>query len=113
MRWFSLASLKALVSEITARENSNMQAVNDTFSEVYDNMETLDGRIDALEHKTDAAYLGNCYCGTIKKCESGKITKEQLQKSIQSWTGHAGHADSYNLRKKIETLAEAAIEKAA
>ena len=49
---------------------------------------------------------------TIKKCESGKITKEQLQKSIQSWTGHAGHADSYNLRKKIETLAEAAIEKA-
>lgn len=35
-----------------------MQAVNDTFSEVYDNMETLDGRIDALEHKTDAAYLG-------------------------------------------------------
>ena len=47
---------------------------------------------------------------TIKKCESGKITKEQLQKSIQSWTGHA---DSYNLRKKIETLAEAAIEKAA
>lgn len=50
---------------------------------------------------------------TIKKCESGKITTEQLQKSIQSWTGHAGHADSYNLRKKIETLAEAAIEKAA
>ena len=50
---------------------------------------------------------------TIKKCESGKITKEQLQKSIQSWTGHAGHADSYNLRKKIETLAEPAIEKAA
>ena len=65
MRWFSLASLKALVSEITARENSNMQAVNDTFSEVYDNMETLDGRIDALEHKTDAAYLGNCYCGSV------------------------------------------------
>lgn len=69
MRWFSLASLKALVSEITARENSNMQAVNDTFSEVYDNMRsailTLDGRIDALEHKTDAAYLGNCYCGSV------------------------------------------------
>lgn len=54
-----------------------------------------------------------CIKRTIKKCESGKITKEQLQKSIQSWTGHAGHADSYNLRKKIETLAEAAIEKAA
>lgn len=50
---------------------------------------------------------------TIKKCESGKITKEQLQKSIQSWTGHAGHADSYNLRKKIKSLADAAIQKAA
>lgn len=36
-----------------------------------------------------------------------------VQHAIQSWTGHAGHADSYNLRKKIETLAEAAIEKAA
>lgn len=48
---------------------------------------------------------------TIKKYERGKITKEQLQKSIQSWTGHAGHADSYNLRKKIITLAQAAEEK--
>lgn len=47
---------------------------------------------------------------TIKKCECGKITKEQMQKSIQSWTGHAGHADSYNLRKKIKTLAAAAMD---
>lgn len=43
--------------------------------------------------------------------ESGKITKEQLQKSIQSWTGHAGHADSYNLQKKIIMLAQAAEKK--
>ena len=49
----------------------------------------------------------------IKKFESGKLTKEQLQKSVASWTGHAGHADSYNLRKKIETLADAAMKKAA
>ncbi len=48
---------------------------------------------------------------TIKKCESGKITTEQLRKSITSWTGHAGHADSYNLRKKIKTLADAAEQK--
>ena len=58
MRWFSFTSLKALVQEMKARESSNMQAVNNTFSE-------LDGRIDALEHKTDAAYLGNCYCGSV------------------------------------------------
>lgn len=50
---------------------------------------------------------------TIKEYESGKITKEQLQKSIKSWTGHAGHADSYNLQKKIVALADAAIQKAA
>ena len=67
MRWFSFTSLKALVQEMKARESSNMQAVNNTFSEVYENMETLDGRIDALEHKTDAAYLerklyGVCSC---------------------------------------------------
>ena len=48
---------------------------------------------------------------TIKKYESGKITKEQLQKSIASWTGHAGHADSYNLQKKIIALADAAIQR--
>ena len=65
MRWFSFTSLKALVQEMKARESSNMQAVNNTFSEVYENMETLDGRIDALEHKTDAAYLSNCYCGSV------------------------------------------------
>lgn len=86
--------------------------------------------VDVAEHVASGEYdRGVLICGTglgvsiaankvkgaytIKKCESGKITKEQLQKSIQSWTGHAGHADSYNLRKKIETLAEAAIEKAA
>lgn len=48
---------------------------------------------------------------TIKKYERGKITKEQLQKSIQSWTGHAGHADNYNLQKKIIMLAQAAEKK--
>ena len=84
MRWFSLASLKALVSEITARENSNMQAVNDTFSEVYDNMETLDGRIDALEHKTDAAYLGNCYCGPRRY---HICNKNRHLKKCKKWTG--------------------------
>ena len=44
---------------------------------------------------------------TIRKYQRGDITKERLQKSIASWTGHAGHADSYNLRKKIVTLAAA------
>ena len=43
----------------------------------------------------------------------GKITKEQLQKSVTSWTGHASHADSYNLQKKIITLAARADEEAA
>lgn len=45
---------------------------------------------------------------TVKHYEDGEITKEQLQKSIQSWTGHAGHADSYHLRQKIKTLANEA-----
>lgn len=50
---------------------------------------------------------------TIRKYERGHITKERLQKSIASWTGHAGHADSYNLQKKIIALADAAEKKAA
>lgn len=48
---------------------------------------------------------------TIRKYERGHITKERLQKSIASWTGHAGHADSYNLQKKIIALADAAEQK--
>ena len=48
---------------------------------------------------------------TIRKYERGNITKEQMQRSIESWTGHAGHADSYNLRKKIKELEKAAEEK--
>ena len=47
----------------------------------------------------------------IKKYERGNITKEKLQKSIASWTGHAGHADSYNLQKKIVALADAAEQR--
>ena len=48
----------------------------------------------------------------IKWYVKGKITKEQLQKSVKSWTGHASHADSYNLQKKIITLAARADEEA-
>ena len=46
--------------------------------------------------------------GKIKKYITGKTTKEKLQKSLQSWTGHAKHADSYHLREKINALAQAA-----
>lgn len=49
---------------------------------------------------------------TIKKYQRGEITKEQLQRSMASWTGHAGHADSYNLQKKMKALADAAIRQA-
>ena len=47
---------------------------------------------------------------TIKQYERGEITKESLQKSICSWTGHAGHADSYHLREKIKALADRTIK---
>ena len=49
---------------------------------------------------------------TIKKYERGEITRENLQKSIASWTGHAGHADSCHLRKKIIKMAADAQERA-
>ena len=49
---------------------------------------------------------------TIKKYERGEITRENLQKSIASWTGHAGHADSLHLRKKIIKMAADAQERA-
>lgn len=64
MRWFSLTSLKALITEIKNSEALNMQAVSNTFTEVYDNMDELDKRIDTLHYKSGAAYLGNCYCGS-------------------------------------------------
>lgn len=64
MRWFSITSLKALITEIKNSEALNMQAVSNTFTEVYDNMDELDKRIDTLHYKSGAAYLGNCYCGS-------------------------------------------------
>lgn len=44
---------------------------------------------------------------------TGKLTKEELLKSLQSWTGHAEHADSYNLRAKINASARTASGKGA
>lgn len=44
----------------------------------------------------------------IRHYQSGKITKEQLQKSLSSFAGHASHADSYHLQKKIAALVAAA-----
>lgn len=64
MRWFSLLSLRALVKEIESRENRNMQAVNNTFNEVYENLETLDKKVDGMAFTSTAAYLGNCFCGS-------------------------------------------------
>ena len=49
---------------------------------------------------------------TIKKYERGEITRENLQKSIASWTGHTGHADSLHLQKKIIKMAADAQERA-
>lgn len=49
---------------------------------------------------------------TIKRYERGGITKEGLQRSVSSWMGHAGHADSYHLRQKISKMAADAQERA-
>lgn len=57
-------SLRALIAEIKSNEALNMQAVSNTFNEVYDNMDEMDKRIEALHYKSGAAYLGNCYCGS-------------------------------------------------
>lgn len=57
-------SLRALVGEIESRETKNMQAVNNTFEEVYENLEMLDKKIDGATITSTAAYLGNCFCGS-------------------------------------------------
>lgn len=44
----------------------------------------------------------------IRQYKTGKITKEKLERSLASWAGHVGHADSFNLQKKIFALAAAA-----
>jgi hypothetical protein len=45
MKWFSNNSLKALVSCVLGKDSENMQAVQNTFNEVYENLEDLDERI--------------------------------------------------------------------
>lgn len=88
----------------------------------------LNPKTTILAAKNGIDFVGYKHRGTHKKVRrdsvkrmkrkikwyiKGKITKEKLQKSVKSWTGHASHADSYNLQKKIITLAARADEEAA
>ena len=88
----------------------------------------LNPKTTILAAKNGIDFVGYKHRGTHKKVRrdsikrmkrkikwyvKGKITKEKLQKSVRSWTGHASHADSYNLQKKILTLVARADEQAA
>ena len=64
MKWLSLSGLRALKRKVQENENKNMQAVEKTFQEVYENMEHMDKRLDKVACISTAAYMGNCYCGT-------------------------------------------------
>ena len=110
---FNTVGLEDIIDAFGRRETATVEAVPKMLKAGADVLiEAQKAEAQAMGLNETGGFI-NSIKATIKKCESGKITKEQLQKSIQSWTGHAGHADSYNLRKKIETLAEAALEKAA
>ncbi len=37
----------------------------------------------------------------LKQFEQGEITREQLDQSVRAWIGHAGHADTWGLRRAI------------
>jgi retron-type reverse transcriptase len=37
----------------------------------------------------------------LARHRAGKLDTETVLRSIRSWTGHAGHANSYNLRQKL------------
>lgn len=52
MEWFSYESLKRLVSNLMGRHNTFTQSVTNTFSEVYENLENIDRRVEALENAT-------------------------------------------------------------
>ena len=88
----------------------------------------LNPKTTILAAKNGIDFVGYKHRGTHKKVRrdsikrmkrkikwyvKGKITKEKLQKSVRSWTGHASHADSYNLQKKILTLVARADEQTA
>lgn len=64
MEYFNKNSLKALAASIEKKDSDNMQAVERTFNEVYENLEGLDKRIEALGFSLTAAYLGCSFCGT-------------------------------------------------
>lgn len=64
MEHFTKNSLKALIGNMQKKDSENMQAVEKTFTEVYENLEGLDKRIDALGFSATAAYLGCSFCGT-------------------------------------------------
>lgn len=64
MEYFNKNSLKALVASVQKSDSEHMQAVEETFNEVYENLEQLDKRIEVLGFSATAAYLGCSFCGT-------------------------------------------------
>lgn len=64
MKWFGKNSLNALAACIQKQNAEQMQAVENTFTEVYGNLETLDAKVEMLSFQTTAAFLGGSYCGT-------------------------------------------------
>jgi hypothetical protein len=63
MKWFSSNSLKALVNCVLGKINENMQAVQNTFNEVYENLEDLDERIESLNQDSITEDIFNRYYG--------------------------------------------------
>ena len=59
------------------------------------------GYIHWLDHKKVRKTSVQRMRRTIEAYRHGKISKERLQKSLQSWLGHIAHADTYRLRERI------------
>jgi len=61
MDWFSYESLKRLVSNLTGRHNTFAQSVEEVFTEVYNNLETLDERVENIENSNARVENGVLY----------------------------------------------------
>jgi hypothetical protein len=53
-----------------------------------------------LRKETSMAFVRNLR-SMGQLCQQGRIPCERLNASVQSWLGHAKHADTYGLRKSL------------
>jgi hypothetical protein len=93
---FMLAEIEAFMNDVLALSMNPKTTIVNTKNGV-----DFCGYRHFADHKKVRRRAVKNMDKTIKAYRKGRITKARMVKSVASWLGHIGHADTYNLRAKM------------